>query len=71
MTSTAEIILRLRSQHTEIAHRAADTIEQLAAAEEEARNTLDELLDQQVRLLAQLQMTEIGGWSWRKVARNS
>jgi hypothetical protein len=58
MVDTAEIVLRLRSQHTELAHRAADVIESLAASEAEARKMIDEALKAQAALLENLPEAE-------------
>jgi hypothetical protein len=50
----AELISCLRSQHTELAHRAADIIEGLIASEAEARIMFDVALKTQTALLAKL-----------------
>jgi hypothetical protein len=67
MTDTAEIISRLRSQHIEVACRAADIIERLAASEAEARKSLDEVLERYTALLTKPRVPEIGGTSLHKV----
>lgn len=54
MTDIADIISRLRCQHSEIARLAADAIENLVAAEAEAQQSLAELRSDHLRLLAQL-----------------
>jgi hypothetical protein len=56
MTDTGEIITRLRSQHIEIARRAADAIERLVASEAEARNSLNAIQQHYAALEAQLQL---------------
>jgi hypothetical protein len=58
MIDTAEIISRLRCQHTELAHRAADVIESLVASEAEAREMIDEALKAQAALFENLPAEE-------------
>jgi hypothetical protein len=58
MIDTAELILRLRSQHLEIAHAAADVIESLVASETEAREMIDEALKAYAALLENLPAEE-------------
>jgi hypothetical protein len=58
MLDTAEIISRLRCQHLEIAHRAADVIASLVASEAEARKTIEEVAKAQTALLANLPAEE-------------
>jgi hypothetical protein len=69
MTDTAEIVSRLRCQSIEVAHCAADAIENLVVSEAEARKTLDEVLKQYTALLAHLQLRENGQWTPRKIVR--
>jgi hypothetical protein len=58
MIDTGALISRLRSQHLEIAHRAADVIESLVASEAEAREMIDEVLAARNALLASLPVEE-------------
>jgi hypothetical protein len=68
MADTTDIVARLRCQNIEVAHLAADTIERLVASEAEARAALNEMLEQQVALLAQLGLTKNGQWGLRIAA---
>lgn len=54
MTDIAEIVARLRSQHIEVAHLAANAIESLIQSEAEARTALAETQRKYQRLLAQV-----------------